>query len=147
MENSVYMVNWCLKSDQTDLSGPERSIVHSALRHFDKDRYELYAFVVMNDHVHVMFKPLSTWTLESIIQSWKSFTANRMQRIFGRTGIVWQDEYFDRIIRNQNDYEEKLKYILENPARRWPGLSKYHWVGLGQAGANAVRNRELDSVI
>jgi hypothetical protein len=30
----------------------------SALHHFDGSRYELYACVIMNDHVHVLVKPL-----------------------------------------------------------------------------------------
>lgn len=32
-------------------------IVADALRHFDGERYELASFVVMPNHVHVLFRP------------------------------------------------------------------------------------------
>jgi REP element-mobilizing transposase RayT len=133
------MVNWCLKAGQPDLSAPERSIVVSAIRHFDDERYGLHAFVVMNDHAHVIVTPKGDHELEAIVQSWKSFTANRMQRVFARVGVIWQDEYYDRILRNVRDYQEKVRYILENPTRRWPRLERYPWVGLGKAGAPEMK--------
>ena len=54
----------------------------------------------MNDHVHVVVKPAADYNLTAIVQSWKSYTTNRLQRAHGRSGRVWQREYFDRIIRD-----------------------------------------------
>ena len=42
---------------------------------------------------------------------------------------MWQDESFDRIIRDEKEYSEKLKYIQNNPYKRWPELSEYDWLG------------------
>jgi REP element-mobilizing transposase RayT len=88
----------------------------------------MYAYVVMNDHVHVMFSPSGAQALERIVHGWKSFTAHRMQRLHGRQGRVWQDEYFDRIVRDEQEFEEKFDYIASNPSRRWPGCKEYRWL-------------------
>ena len=52
-------------------------------------------------------------------------TANQMQRAHSRAGRVWQDESFDRIVRDEDEFEQKFNYILGNPWRRWPSLDRY----------------------
>ena len=69
-------------------------MIAAELHHRHEQRYELYAYVIMNDHVHVLLRTLDDEPLEKIIHSWKSFTAHAMQRRHGRRGRVWQDEYF-----------------------------------------------------
>jgi len=56
----------------------------------------------------------------STTHSWKSYSANQLQRKHQRTSGVWQGESFDRIARNQHEIDEKIRYILRNPFRRWP---------------------------
>ena len=102
-----------------------------ALRHFHGERYDLIGYVVMNDHVHLIVRPYQGIDLSTLLHSWKSYTANRMQREAGRVGAVWQDESFDRIVRDEDEYVEKLTYLLTNPQRRWPTIKTYEWVGLG----------------
>jgi len=60
LTGSVYFVTWRLAPSQTELTPEERVVTMSALRHFDGNRYELYASVVMHDHVHVLFNPWRT---------------------------------------------------------------------------------------
>ncbi|MDR3515966.1 MAG: transposase [Azospirillaceae bacterium] len=127
VDGSVYFVTWRVQKDQPALSENERDGVVMALRHFDTIRYALHAYVVMDDHVHVLVQPTPDHRLEDIMRSWKSFTANRMQRGKTRQGTIWQDEYFDRIIRNDAEYNEKQDYILNNPYQRWPDLDAYPW--------------------
>src|SRR5271155_792836 len=52
-------------------------IVAGALCHFDGIRYELYAWCVMPNHVHVVFRPFSAYSSAGILHTWKSFTAHR----------------------------------------------------------------------
>jgi len=47
----------------------------AAIKKFDGQRYELAAFVVMDDHVQVLLAPRSPYDLKQILHSWKSFTA------------------------------------------------------------------------
>ena len=98
------------------------------MKRFDGQRYELPAYVVMDDHVHALLAPLVPYELQSILHSWKSFTARQMQREHKRFGRVWQDEYFDRIVRDDKEFIQKLEYIVGNPWKRWPGVDQYPWV-------------------
>ena len=82
----------------------------------------------MNDHAHALLFVHEDWKLEQILQSWKSFTANQMQRKFGRKGSVWQKDTFDRIVRNDAEWLEKQQYIMNNPFKRWPEITDYKWV-------------------
>ncbi|RMH25768.1 MAG: hypothetical protein D6693_08315, partial [Planctomycetota bacterium] len=135
MDGATYFVTWRLRSSQRELSESERSLVVDALRHFDGERYDLIGYVVMNDHVHLVVRPYEGCELSGLLHTWKSYTANRMQRETGRVGAVWQDESFDRIVRDEDEYFEKLGYILTNPQRRWPGIQEYAWVGVCDSGA------------
>ena len=91
--------------------------VEQALRHFDGERYELGAFVIMPNHVHVLVTPLGEYALEEILHSWKSFTAHEINRLLGQTGQVWQPEYFDHIVRNAHHVEQFAAYIAQNPIK------------------------------
>jgi REP element-mobilizing transposase RayT len=124
---AVYFVTWRLKAGLADLSDEERDLVCASLCHFDSQRYALRAYVVMNDHVRVMGEPNLDFHLEAILHSWKSFSSKRIGQIRGQAGTIWQDEYFDRVIRNESEYREKRDYILDNPFRRWLALETYRW--------------------
>ena len=68
------------------LRRPEAAqIVNSALSHFDGDRYELIAWCVMPNHVHVIFTPGASHTCDKILHSWKSFTAHAINRVLNRS--------------------------------------------------------------
>ena len=142
MTGATYFVTWRLHKDLPELRPEERDAVVSALEHFHGQRYALSAYVVMDDHVHVLVTPSGDHKLADIVHSWKSFTAWRLQREYGRTGSVWQEEYFDRIVRDEMEFLEKAEYILNNPVKRWPDEQEYKWVGfMGDraAGTEAPR--------
>ena len=70
-------------------------IVAEALRHFHGQRYRLFAWCVMPNHVHVLFSPLREHNLDAILHSWKSFSAHQANVLLARRGPFWQREYFD----------------------------------------------------
>ena len=125
---SVYFVTWRLAPSQAKLKDEERTVIISALRHFDGSRYELYAGVVMDDHVHVLVKPLEEFRLQRIVHSWKSFTAHTFIGDHDRKVPIWQEEYFDRIVRDEKEFLDKARYIINNPLKRWPETEKYSWI-------------------
>jgi D-tyrosyl-tRNA(Tyr) deacylase len=91
------------------------AFVAEALRHFDGERYTLGEFVIMPNHVHVLVTPLGEHKLTDILHSWKSYTAHEINRVLHRTGPVWQEEYFDHIVRNADSLERFAVYIAQNP--------------------------------
>jgi REP element-mobilizing transposase RayT len=90
-------------------------IVESSLLHFQGRRYALNAWCVMPNHVHVIVTPLGDYALTKILQSWKGFTGNQINRRLNRSGPVWQKESFDHIVRNLNCYERFVSYVERNP--------------------------------
>jgi REP element-mobilizing transposase RayT len=129
MDGSVYFVSWRLAAKQALLQPAERTLVADAIKHFAGERYGLWAYVVMDDHVHALVTPSDGFPLQEIVHTWKSFTTNRLQRDFHRLGLIWQREYFDRIVRDEGELVAKINYILDNPEKRWPDIEEYEWVG------------------
>jgi predicted solute-binding protein/REP element-mobilizing transposase RayT len=92
-------------------------IVANALRFFDGQRYHLDGFVVMPNHVHALVQPLPGFRLSEIVRSWKSYTARQINKIFGRSGTVWMQESFDRIVRDWDALLRYRAYIARNPKK------------------------------
>lgn len=107
------------------------ALVEENLLHFDDLKYNLHAWVVMPNHVHVLFTPINGYKLASIMHSTKSYTATRANKLLGRTGDLSAREIFDRYIRNADHFVNTVNYIHSNPvkaglcinARDWPNSS------------------------
>jgi carbamoylphosphate synthase large subunit/REP element-mobilizing transposase RayT len=93
------------------------AVVAEALNHFDRQRYLLDAYVVMPNHVHVLFKPLRENSLVDILHSWKSFTAHALNRQMNRAGALWMHESFDTIVRDAEHLRACRDYIAQNPKK------------------------------
>ncbi|MGO9572530.1 MAG: REP-associated tyrosine transposase [Desulfomonilaceae bacterium] len=128
---AVYFVTWRLAKQQPGLGPEERSLIVAAIKHFENQRYVVPAHVVMDDHVHVLVLPLESFALHQIVHSWKSFSAKQLANHSGRTTPIWQREYFDRIVRDEEELMEKAQYILGNPWKKWPLTKDYPWLGFG----------------
>jgi len=112
------------------LRGSEIAVeVARALLHFDQQRYQLFAWCVMPNHVHVVVRLFPGQSLAKIVHAWKTFTAKQANRILGRGGKFWQREYYDHLIRGEADFGRALKYVAENPDKA--GLKNWNWVWIG----------------
>jgi REP element-mobilizing transposase RayT len=121
---AIYDVGWSTYPDAYPLAMEERSVVVDALKHFDGARYELFGYVVMDDHVHILVQPAPSWPLSVLMHSWRSYSANQLQRRFGRSNDVWLTDYWNRIVRSDREFRKKQKYILDNAVERW-GITDY----------------------
>jgi REP element-mobilizing transposase RayT len=110
--------------------------IANTLAHFDRQRYRLFAWCVMPNHVHVLVKIFPTEKLASVIHAWKSFSAKQANRILGRHGAFWQREYFDHLIRNEEEFERAVRYIAENPVKA--NLKDWRWVWVRGRDARAT---------
>ena len=57
------------------------------------------------------------YPLREITKPLKGLSARKMNLLLGRTGPLWVDESFDRIIRDEEDWREKYGYIMNNPVK------------------------------
>jgi len=92
--------------------------------------YELYAWVVMPNHVHLLILPKVA--VPAITRWLKGSTARRANQLRGRTGVpFWQDESYDHWARNTKEFDRIIGYIEDNPvsaglvgsAELWPWSS------------------------
>ncbi|WP_081892463.1 transposase [Verrucomicrobium sp. BvORR106] len=97
-------------------------LVAGALHHFDGSRYELDSYAVMPNHVHVIFRPLYPHKLAAILHSWKRHTARQINHILGRSGELWQERYWDRLLRHPLHHLLCRQYVRDNPVKS--GLRK-----------------------
>jgi len=82
----------------------------------------MYAFVVMPDHLHLLFYPLrdsagARFSIAEIMSGIKGKTAHEINRLLHRHGQVWEEEYFDHSLRKKESIDAKAAYIAENPER------------------------------
>jgi REP element-mobilizing transposase RayT len=93
-------------------------------RYFDGERYKLIAFCVMPNHVHIVFRARTK--LDAIVHSWKSYTAQKANQVLERTGPFWCREYFDHLVRSDEELNRIVAYVVGNPAKA--GLEPWPWV-------------------
>jgi REP element-mobilizing transposase RayT len=89
-------------------------LVEDALLHFDGARYQMLSWVVMPNHVHALFE-VTTTPLDEVMHSWKSFTAKQANALLDRQGPFWEEEYFDRYMRDEAHFRKTVRYLENNP--------------------------------
>ncbi len=102
------------------------NIVAHAITFFHGERYQLFAWCVMPNHVHAVLQPSRGCELSDIVHTWKSYTANQANRALGRRGPFWQREPYDHLIRDEKDFFHAIEYVLDNPLTA--GLRNWKWV-------------------
>lgn len=125
------------------------NIVTEAIKHRDGKEYDLFAYCIMPNHVHMVFSVERTLvrsnqtenpaaserakarfttelnenversgaSLYKILQSLKSFTAIQANKILNRSGAFWQHESYDHVVRDQDELQRVIRYVLNNPVK------------------------------
>ena len=92
-------------------------MIQNVLLGFDSETYQLSAWVVMPNHIHMLATRLENYTLADIMQSLKSITSHKANRTLKRHGQFWMPDYFDRYIRNAEHFANTTRYIEDNPVK------------------------------
>jgi len=131
LPGSIYFITFST-ADKFILSDSAKDIVLSSFHFHDGKIYLLHACIIMDDHAHCILQPIEImnkaqalrtvqpvnyYSLAQITHSIKSYSANRIQRLFNRKGSIWQDESYDRVLRDEKAYQEKMNYIMNNPMK------------------------------
>ena len=124
------------KNPHINLSKPEHTnAIFETLKFWDELKLENYAFCIMPNHVHWVFRVFEKDKngepvyLQDILYSVKRFTANRINVFEKRKGELWQKESFDTTIRDEKHLYYAIEYTLNNPVsaglikdwKDWPG--------------------------
>lgn len=88
----------------------------------------------MPDHVHFFCRAeLDAKPLPAFMQMWKQWTSKRIARELKKfNGNVWQEEFFDHVLRSSESYSEKWNYVKENPVRAGFVVSATEWPWQGE---------------
>lgn len=102
-----------------ELKIPEvAQLVADALHHRQDELYELICFCIMPNHFHLVYRiKRKNFGVHRVMQSLKQFTAKRINRFLNRTGPFWQDENYDRIVRDGTELDRIITYVLNNPVK------------------------------
>jgi REP element-mobilizing transposase RayT len=92
------------------------TLMENAIRFHHRRKFDLLAWVVMPNHVHVLIKIDGT-PLTQIVQNWKSVVAVAANALLGRTGRFWQPDYWDQFMRNREQRLKAVRYIENNPVK------------------------------
>lgn len=123
------------------------TIVDEALYFRDAKLYELLAFCIMPNHVHLVCAPLpvgrsatpahvgadptisaaQVHSLSSILQSLKAHTAREANAVLGRHGAFWQEESYDHVVRDAEELERVVNYVTSNPVKAGLVASWQDW--------------------
>ncbi|HEY2584300.1 MAG TPA: thiamine phosphate synthase [Tepidisphaeraceae bacterium] len=122
-EGSTYFVTFRVM--EGELQPADRKVVLDHVRHGAGKFYGLAAAVVMPDHVHLLLQPRRAFELPRVMKGLKGVSARLVNDRRGSHGMVWQDESWDRIVRDQSEFDEKLEYMLNNPVKK--GLVEDPW--------------------
>jgi putative transposase len=101
---------------------PSRDLVLTCCRQLHGIEINLHVVVVMPDHIHLLFTPLRNsegwvWSLPQILRLIKGRSARLLNKNLRRSGPVWQDEFFDHVLRGSECLLKKSDYIRQNPVR------------------------------
>lgn len=102
------------------------ALVEADIRTFSEHEYELRAWVVMGNHVHVLIKPHGV-QLGRIVAGWKKHTGRLANRLLNRRGSFWAADYFDLYMRNLEHERKTVRYIEGNPVRAKLVLEPTAW--------------------
>jgi len=106
------------------------SLVEDAFRYHHGNHYELRAWVVMPNHVHILFK-IGDKPMGNVIAGWKEYTTRAANKLLNRRGKFWAADYWDTFMRSPEHELLARNYAELNPvkaglvraAKDWPWSS------------------------
>ena len=88
--------------------------LESCLLRFNNERYILSSYAIVANHVHITARPLTNYALEDLDGAWKRYSAIAINKLQKNDGKLWQEESFDRIIRDTPHLRRVVGYIEKN---------------------------------
>jgi REP element-mobilizing transposase RayT len=122
-----------------ELPPTARDIVFECCVKENGHKFNLHAAVIMPDHVHLIYSPLRredgwSYSLPEIMRTIKGRAARYINVALKRNGPVWQEEFFDHVLRSNDSLVDRVEYVCENPLRA--GITKipaeYPWIWKGK---------------
>ncbi|MEZ6124716.1 MAG: transposase [Planctomycetaceae bacterium] len=92
-------------------------IVEDSLQHADGEKYNLTDFIIMPNHIHLLATFYDENQMLAQCESWKRWTATKINRMIDGRGRFWQQDGFDHLIRSEEQFRHYRRYISNNPTK------------------------------
>ncbi len=112
-------------------------IVCDALHNRDGKTYDLVAYCVMPNHLHIVLTPLlrdaeNYYSISRIMHVMKGYTAYEANKVLGRKGTFWQAESYDHYVRDAAELQRIVYYVINNPVKAglvddWTAWAWTYW--------------------
>jgi putative transposase len=116
-------------------------VVEKLLHYRDAGAYQLHAFVLMPNHLHVLLTPSGTTSLEKAMQLIKGGSSHEIHKQLGGRMEIWQPGFHEATIRDVADYFSKVRYIEQNPVGAGLAADPADW-----AWGSASQPHRLDPI-
>lgn len=131
----VYFITTCTFNRRAILASKEVAEILVDEWRVARDRHgwAIGRYVIMPDHVHFFCSAeLGAKTLAGFMQGWKQWTSKRMARELKLSKRIWQEEFFDHVLRSSESYSQKWDYVRKNPVRAGLVESSDQWLFQGE---------------
>jgi len=109
----------------------------SVLQDSSGAEYDLYAWVFMPNHAHLLLTPRPPFHIQTVMQRYKSRSTVQINRLLSRTGAIWQRGYFDKYIRDAEHFDRAVDYIHRNPVKAGLAVKIEEWRSSSAYGMDA----------
>jgi putative transposase len=99
-------------------------LLQTLFHYRDQTRYQLHAFAIMPEHLHVLLTPSPNQTIERCMQCIKGGFSHAVREQL--RGEIWQPSFHEHRIRDAEDFLRQSQYIAHNPEKR--GLTNHPYV-------------------
>ena len=131
----IYFITTCTFNRRAILASKDvtKILVGEWRKAHDRHGWAIGRYVVMPNHVHFFCSAeLNAKTLPTFMQAWKQWTSKRIARELKLPGTIWQEEFFDHVLRSSESYGQKWDYVRENPVRAGLVKSSDEWPWQGE---------------
>ena len=131
----IYFVTTCTYQRKAILASEQvaKILIHEWSSTRTRHGWAIGRYVIMPDHVHLFCSPESgAKTLPVFVGSWKEWTSKAIKRQLSQASSVWQEEFFDHVLRSSESYSEKWNYVRNNPVRHGLVANAADWLWQGE---------------
>jgi len=120
-ENFYFITTSCFNKQKLFITKDAVQSVFDCIKWLEKEKcMDCYFAILMSDHLHLIFQLLGRKTVSEVMKGLKGFTGRKIKCLLKLNTPVWQDQFYDHLIRKDEDLVEIMKYCLYNPV--WAGL-------------------------
>jgi REP element-mobilizing transposase RayT len=134
----VYFITVCTRQREPLLANDEiaRELVSAWRDIGERTGWRVGRYVIMPNHVHFSCWPADERrSLSDFVGGWKRLTTRRAWQL-GHRDRVWQQQFFDHLLRSDESYGQKWEYVVQNPVRAGLCQRPEEWAYQGDLAAD-----------